>query len=472
MENIANTGKQKNTKVIIAVVAVVLVAVVALVFFLMNKEEAYRSIQVYKVEGNVDVDRPQVGVLEAYANMMLQTLDIVNVSDNSNLQVKLDEDKYILLEPNTKIRLEAAGNSTDSKTKIYLEQGAIVCNIENKLSANSTYEVSTPNSTMAVRGTTFRVEVTFDEEGNSYTVAAVYEGVVESHLVYPNGELSAEGVNITAGSQAEIKGTADDVEYIITGEDVTYEELEQITLDFLDVLLDKGTELSISKEELTSLISNLSKQDDKSTTGDSVKTEETQKPEQTQSKTPENTQADVNGSTTNGTTSVTVGAEESDNTGTNNNKNISDDKGVVENQGSTSNKDTSDSTGTSNNENGSNSEDLSGNTDSSDEESSNEDNQDNEDVDKPNKGDTSDDEGASDEEDVSGDGDDEKNELSQYTVTFTYKGNVFATQTVLSGECATTPRLLPSPIGYWDYNFSQPVTGDITLTWVDTTGQQ
>ena len=467
MENVANTGKQKNTKVMIAVVAVVLVAVVALVFVLMNKEEAYRSIQVYKVEGNVEVDRPQIGVLEAYANMMLQTLDIVNVSDNSNLQVKLDEDKYILLEPNTKIRLEAAGNSQDSKTKIYVEQGAIVCNIENKLSANSTYEVNTPNSTMAVRGTTFRVEVTFDEEGNSYTVAAVYEGVVESHLVYPNGELSAEGVNITAGSQAEIKGTADDVEYIFTGEDITYEELEQVTLDFLDVLLDKGTELSISKEELTSLISNLSKQNDKSTTGDSVKTEETQMSEQTQSKTPENAQVDANGSTTNDDTSATAGANELGNTEANSNKNTSGDKGVVENQGGTNNKDTSDSTGTSNNENGSNSEDLSGDTDSSDGEASNEDN---EDVNKPNKGDTSDNEGASDEEDVSGD--DEKNEPSQYTVTFTYKGKVFAIQMVKAGECATTPRLLPTPIGYWDYDFSQPVTADVTMTWIDTTGQQ
>lgn len=60
MENVANTGNLKNTKVIIAIVAVVLVAIIAVVFFFMNKEEAYRSIQVYKVEGQVDVDRPQV----------------------------------------------------------------------------------------------------------------------------------------------------------------------------------------------------------------------------------------------------------------------------------------------------------------------------------------------------------------------------------------------------------------------------
>ena len=128
--------KETSAKKIFLKLAAVLgvaVAVIVTAGCSSSKEEAYRQVQVYKVDGTADVERQPVGILEAYDNMMLQNLDIVNVSEDSNMQVKLDEDKYILLEPKTRIHLEATGTSEDSKTKIYLEEGAIVCNIEKPL---------------------------------------------------------------------------------------------------------------------------------------------------------------------------------------------------------------------------------------------------------------------------------------------------------------------------------------------------
>lgn len=504
MENTANIGKIKNTKIIIATVVMVFVAIVAIAFFLINKEESYRSIQVYKVEGNVDVERPEVGVLEAYANMMLQTLDIVNVSDDSSLQVKLDDDKYILLEPNTKIRLEAAGNSQDSKTKIYVEKGAIVCNIENKLSENSTYEVSTPNSTMAVRGTTFRVEVSFDEAGNCYTVAAVYEGVVESQLIYPSGEQSEERVSITAGSQAQIRGTEQDTEYIITGEDVTYEELEQVTLDFLNVLLEKGTDLSITQEELTSLIEVLNNLDEIPSV--ERPQSDTTTPNTTQPETSESVPTEDKDTTGKGNTSDDKNITDAENTSDEddisdeNNESDDEDKSNDENNkdkdksddnNDNTDRDTDDNTDnntddsddkTDNSDDNSddsddNSDDSDNNSDDSDDNSDDsDDNSDDSDDNSDDSDDNSDDsdDNSDDSDDNSDDSDDntddENVEPTKYTVTFTYKGVTFATQVVTSGECATTPRLRPTPKGYWDYDFSQPITADITLIWVDTTG--
>ena len=50
-------------------------------------------------------------------------------------------------------------------------------------------------------------------------------------------------------------------------------------------------------------------------------------------------------------------------------------------------------------------------------------------------------------------------------VTFTYMGAVFGTKTVKAGQTISVPRLSPSASGEWDYDFSEPVTDDITINW-------
>lgn len=51
------------------------------------------------------------------------------------------------------------------------------------------------------------------------------------------------------------------------------------------------------------------------------------------------------------------------------------------------------------------------------------------------------------------------------TVTFVYHGVVFGTQTVEEGQRITVPKLAPALSGAWDFDFSQPVTRDITIEW-------
>lgn len=243
----------KKAWISIASGAAVTAAVVGGVIF-FNQEKDYRQIQVYQVEGTAYVDRQETKGIEAYENMQLQSEDILNVSTDSYLQLKLDEDKYLLLEPDTRIRLEASGNSTDSRTKIHLEQGAVVSNLENPLSPKSSYEVNSPNSTMAVRGTVFRVEVTYGEDGVSHTKLSVYEGKVGSRLVFPDGSISDEEVSVAAGSQVRIWGNEEDSDYEGMDEPVSYEELKIRVLEFLNWILEDGRTLSVSGEEMEELL--------------------------------------------------------------------------------------------------------------------------------------------------------------------------------------------------------------------------
>ena len=390
----------KNNKILTKNISVKLVMLLGMLVSLMvtvacssvAKEEAYRQIQVYKVDGTADVERQPLGVLEAYDNMMLQNEDIVNVSEDSNMQVKLDEDKYILLEPKTRIHLEATGNSEDSKTKIYLEEGAIVCNIEKALNENSTYEVITPNSTMAVRGTTFRVALEYDEAGDSYTVTAVFEGKVDSFLVYPDGSISEDSVSIERGTQVHIKGTDEESMYIVMNEEIPYEEFKKVTLKFLDVLIEKGEELSITEEVVKEYIEKIEEEELL------VSTEETE-------------------------TSI----EDSE----------MENSEVINSEGENEDSETEQ-------------ESLEENTTKEPETSKEEPETDSETTDTTgNSGNTS------------------STQPKSYTVTFTYNGVTFATQTVTSGKCATEPKLMPTPNGHWDFDFTKAITANTTIAWVE-----
>lgn len=393
-------------KISVRFVAVLCITMALIVVMGCSKEEAYRQVQVYKVNGTADVERQPVGVLDAYDNMMLQNQDIVNVSEDSNMQVKLDEDKYILLEPKTRIHLEATGTSEDSKTKIYLEEGAIVCNIENSLNENSTYEVITPNSTMAVRGTTFRVALEYDEAGDSYTVTAVFEGKVESFLIYPDGSVSEESVSIEKGTQVQIKGTEEDSMYIVTNQEIPYEEFRKVTLEFLDVLIEKGEELSITEEVVKEYIEKIEEEEliiSTEETGNSTENSEIENSETEDSE-------EMNSEEMNSEESEDFEEEESE-------------------EGNTS--ETVD-TSTEETESGSETTGNTGSTGST-----------------GNTGNTS------------------STQTKTYTVTFTYNGVTFATQTVTSGKCATEPKLMPTANGHWDFDFTKAITANTTIAWVE-----
>lgn len=50
-------------------------------------------------------------------------------------------------------------------------------------------------------------------------------------------------------------------------------------------------------------------------------------------------------------------------------------------------------------------------------------------------------------------------------VLFMYKGQVFATQTVMTGDKVKAPILQPADSGSWDYDFSKSVDGETEINW-------
>lgn len=220
-----------------------------------KNEEGYRSIKVVETSGEVIVKRNDVGDLNAYVDMKLEDKDIIEVKENSYLRLLLDDDKYVYVESNSYFTLEASGTTENSKTKIHLEKGAILNEIQKTLSDDSSYEISTPNSTMSVRGTVYYVEVSFDSNNVSHTNLKVFDGVVGTQLIY-NGELKGEEVKVEKNYELTVEGNKDSSAFVLHDNSILDEiDISDLKIETLENLLKVNQEikpLCISKDELQS----------------------------------------------------------------------------------------------------------------------------------------------------------------------------------------------------------------------------
>ena len=211
-------GKVIATKTL-AIAGSALVAVAGItvgVMLVLNGEKSYRNISVVDAIGGVAIFRRDVNdTFDAYKGMNLFAGDDVNVGPSSELDLQLDEDKWVYIEENTHMWLEADGDADNSKTIIYLNEGAVLNKIDNKLSNESVYKVETPNTTMSIRGTVVRVAVFTDDEGIIHTDYAVPEGTVEIQLHTVDGELVGEPIMVPQGYQIKTRGDEDFSEVIL-----------------------------------------------------------------------------------------------------------------------------------------------------------------------------------------------------------------------------------------------------------------
>lgn len=276
-------GKKIGIIIGISAGAVLLAAGVVTALLLHGKaEEVYRVIKVMTAEGHSYVTRGEIKDLEAYDGMALQSGDSIHVDGNSSLVLMLDEDKLAYVEQNTDFNIVAEGTAKDSRSRIELVKGALTCEIQNSLNAGSTYEVNTPNSTLAVMGTSFRIEVsdvqtirevlesesiqpsmlfmgkTLEGSGieglNTITRLTITDGVVKIQLHDENGNNIGDPIEFKVDTDILIGGNDTDSCIInqITGIDVS--TFPEITIEFFNDISEGSGKMIISGSDLKEAI--------------------------------------------------------------------------------------------------------------------------------------------------------------------------------------------------------------------------
>lgn len=419
-----------NKKILGCACGALLGITAVMIALLANKEETFRSIMVYDVMGTAVIERESVGTMDAAENLYLESGDRVSVAADSGMRMKLDNDKYVMAEADTVFSVEAEGTDADSRTRICLEQGAITNEIQNPLKEGSSYETSTPNSVMAVRGTIYRVELYVDEyvdNEDQITKLCCFQGQVGTKPILADGSFGEE-ILVAAGKELTVyhDGSVSEIR------DIAYDELPQQAVTNLLEMAENGQDITgITAEELKQL---------------TLETEDVSEAAES-----ENAQTMQSG-TENEESSETVEtalekeAEEA-NTQIQNDqagpaKNSAAKPAEKKKQAKTpqqkdptplppKKKEPANSPGTGN-------ENTGGGDSGNEQPGSNQDK-----PDQPNQ----------------------PSKPKTYTVTFMYQGKVFATQSVKSGETAATPVLVPDAGGAWDFDFGTKIKANTTVSW-------
>ena len=166
------SGKKKLIALIAAITAVVCIVAVVLIQVFTG---GHRVIKVNTFEGAVELarnDEPS----DIMEGMNLKSEDMITTGVDGVAELLADEDKVIVAQPNTCFAIKSKGNQDKGKLQIELQYGATVVDIANKLPDGSEFEVTTPNASMSVRGTTFSVR--YDAPDN-VTIVITNDGVVE-----------------------------------------------------------------------------------------------------------------------------------------------------------------------------------------------------------------------------------------------------------------------------------------------------
>lgn len=442
-------------KITICIGAAAVVIAVAVAVLLSRKEETFRSIMVYDVEGSAVIERESVGSLNAAENLYLESGDRVSVAQDSSMRMKLDDDKYVMAEADTIFSVEAEGTDENSRTRICLEQGAITNEIQHPLSDGSQYETSTPNSVMAVRGTIYRVELYKDENGEQNTKLCCFQGKVGTKPILPDGTYGEE-VLVAAGSELIVHsdGTMEGPE------DIAYEQLpEQAVQNLLDMSENGQALTGIALEDLKQLAEAAQKAGDKAEMSEPAQEQqEDAQAEAAQSDTVIKTEADAETQTAQKNPGKTTPKTQNDTAAQNTTATQASNQ-PAQNPQTQLQTPAVEQPKAAPPINGSSVEDSAGEESSQDEntggDSSRDDQEkkDKSDKDKPHKPDK--------------DKPDKPQQPAVYTVKFMYNDTVFATQTVVSGGTAEEPVLMPAAAdsGMWDFDFSTPIQADTTITW-------
>ncbi len=153
--------------------------------------ETFRNAKVLSVTGSATLTRDG-DALAVYAGQVLRGGDSLTTDAGSQVSLKLDGDKYVVLEENTAVVLRLEGSPEKGAIRLHQTAGTVHHSIENPLGDGDSYEVHTPDAVMAVRGTDFSSTVGQGETG-SQTTAQVREGSVEMTTTGPDPEARTLG---------------------------------------------------------------------------------------------------------------------------------------------------------------------------------------------------------------------------------------------------------------------------------------
>ena len=185
----------------------------------INTTKSFNNIAVFQKKGTASVMRDH-NTMDVVENMKLKTADYSTVGRDSMLRLSLDDDMYAYFEENSEF---AVSKGWFNKIKVALTAGEMIVEVRSSLSGDDSFDIMTPNSNMAIRGTVVGVKCEILEDGTCRTVNYVLEGTAELTL--------SDGTHRTLRAGEGQKTVSDAAGTIIDSSDAGQQDLDLKDID-------------------------------------------------------------------------------------------------------------------------------------------------------------------------------------------------------------------------------------------------
>lgn len=226
---------KENLKLIFAaLIALLLIAFGAVALSLAFGRDTVRALTVTDIQGNAVVIR---GSKQMYISRktVLQSGDIVNTDENSTVRIRIDNDKYISVEPNSSVYVYYTQISGKGDVSVNIACGAVLSQLNEPLKKNETFVVKTPNTAVNARGTVFRTEFSLKDKYMGYSDVMIthvqnFDGSVMLQLYDTDSEKSGEPMLLTERTSAELISCEGVAQYGYLNYDTDMYALDELTL--------------------------------------------------------------------------------------------------------------------------------------------------------------------------------------------------------------------------------------------------
>lgn len=243
-----------NLKLILTgMISILMILSAAVVVSLYFGGETTRQLIVTEISGSAFFTRDG-RTIAVSKNTRLKSGDILETKDNATVRISVDDDKFILAEPNTSMYIYCTDIASKGDIAVNLSRGSVICEINKELGKKSSFVLKTPNSSASVTGTVFRAQ--FDVRKNFMDMSDVmvteyqnFDGTINLQLYDSAGEPFELPMVLVERTSAQMITAENVCKYGYLNYDISLISLSQTTLHEI-LRAQNAKEIGFSPEEI------------------------------------------------------------------------------------------------------------------------------------------------------------------------------------------------------------------------------
>ena len=241
--------------IMVGLVSILMIIAAAIVVSLYFGGDISRELIVTEIQGSATIARENK-IVNASKNSRILSGDIITTDSNSSLRISVDNDKFILVEPDTTMYIYFTDIASKGDISVNLSSGAVICEVNNKLKKNATFNLKTPNSSIDITGTVFRTEFNYAAEYMGYenvmiTQVQNFEGSANLQLYDIEQQPQDLPMVLTERTSAQLLTAENLCQYGYLNYSFDLHSMDSLVLGEL-IRAQKNKELAFSAEEVAS----------------------------------------------------------------------------------------------------------------------------------------------------------------------------------------------------------------------------